>query len=63
MVYLFLGGGGDFFLKSCGMAILKNASKGVFSMTPQWGGGGEWNGPLIPCLKEIVKVLSTFFCS
>ena len=27
------------------------------------GGGGEWNGPLIPCLKEIVKVLITFFCS
>ena len=63
MVYFFFGGWGGFLPKSSGMAILKNASKGVFSMTPQSGGGGEWNGPLIPCLQEIVKVLSTFFCS
>ena len=59
------GGGGAFSPKSSGMAILENASKGVFIMTPQQerGVGGEWNGPLIPCLKEIVKVLITFFCS
>lgn len=43
MVYFFLGGGGGGALspKSSGMAILENAAKGVFNMTPQqeWEGG------------------------